>query len=78
MPLAAVQHGPNGLFVYTVQPDSSAQERDVQVAYQDDNIAVISKGVNGGDTVVLTGQSRLAPGTRVALNKGSAPASGKS
>ena len=78
VPLAAVQHGPNGMFVYTIQPDSSVQERDVQLAYQDDNTAVVSKGVNNGDTVVLTGQSRLAPGTKVALNKGSAPASGKS
>jgi multidrug efflux system membrane fusion protein len=78
IPLAAVQHGPNGMFVYTVQPDSSVQERDVQIAYQDDNTAVVSKGVNGGDTVVLTGQSRVAPGTKVALNKGSASASGKS
>jgi membrane fusion protein, multidrug efflux system len=59
VPLAAVQHGPNGMFVYTVKPDSTVQERDVQVADQDDNTAVISKGVNGGDTVALTGQSRL-------------------
>jgi multidrug efflux system membrane fusion protein len=78
VPLAAVQHGPNGMFVYTIQPDSSVQARDVQIAYQDDDAAVLSNGVNGGDTVVLTGQSRLAPGTRVALNKASAPANGKS
>jgi multidrug efflux system membrane fusion protein len=76
VPLAAVQHGPNGMFVYTVEPDSTVQQRDVQVAYQDDNTAVISKGVSGGDTVVLTGQSRLAPGTRV-VDKGSALANGQ-
>ena len=29
-------------------------------------IAVIAKGVTGGENVVLSGQSRLAPGTRVA------------
>ena len=70
VPLAAVQHGPNGLFVYTVKPDNTVQEQDVQVAYQDDDTAVVGKGVNGGDSVVLTGQSRLAPGTRVAVDAG--------
>ncbi len=78
VPLMAVQHGPNGMFVYTVMPDNTVQERDVQVAYQDDDTVVISTGVHGGDAVVLTGQSRLAPGTRVAFNKGLAPPSGKS
>jgi multidrug efflux system membrane fusion protein len=74
VPLAAVQHGPNGLFVYMVKPDSTVVEQDVQVAYQDDDTSVIGKGVSGGESVVLTGQSRLAPGTRVALNTASSAA----
>ena len=78
VPLTAVQHGPNGMFIYTVRPDSTVQEQDVQTAYQDDSVAAISKGANGGDTVVLTGQSRLAPGTKVALDEGSPTAGGKS
>ena len=65
-----VQHGPDGLFVYTVKPDDTVQEQAVQLAYQDDDIAVIGKGLTGGENVVLTGQSRLAPGTRVAMNAG--------
>jgi multidrug efflux system membrane fusion protein len=68
VPPAAVQHGPNGLFVYTVKPDNTVQEQDVQVTYQNEDTAVIGKGVKGGERVVLSGQSRLAPGTRVALN----------
>jgi multidrug efflux system membrane fusion protein len=78
VPLTAVQHGPNGMFIYTVRPDSTVQGQDVQIAYQDDSVAAISKGANGGDTVVLTGQSRLAPGTKVALDEGSPTAGGKS
>ncbi len=70
VPIAAIQHGPNGLFVYTVKPDNTVAQLDVQVAYQNDDTAVISKGASGGETVVLTGQSRLAPGTRVAMNNG--------
>ena len=68
VPIAAIQHGPTGLFVYTVKPDNTVEQQDVQVAYQNDDIAVIAKGASGGETVVLTGQSRLAPGTRVATN----------
>jgi membrane fusion protein, multidrug efflux system len=78
VPVAAIQHGPNGLFVYTVKPDNTVQDQNMEMAYQDDDIAVIAKGVNGGDNVVLTGQSRLAPGTRVAMDAGGPAPGGKS
>jgi hypothetical protein len=48
VPIAAIQHGPNGLFVYTVKPDSTVQEQAIQLAYQNDTIAVVGKGVTGG------------------------------
>jgi multidrug efflux system membrane fusion protein len=70
VPVAAVQHGPNGLFVYTVQPDNTAQVRPVEIAYQNDDIMVIGKGIAGGENVVLTGQARLAHGTRVTVDGG--------
>ena len=35
VPIAAIQHGPNGLYVYTIKPDSTAQQQNVQVDYQD-------------------------------------------
>ena len=31
VPIAAVQHGPNGLFVYTVKPDNTVQQQAVQL-----------------------------------------------
>ncbi len=74
VPIASIQHGPDGLFLYTVKPDDTIQEHAVELAYQDDDTAVVAKGVTGGENVVLTGQSRLASGTRVAMNTaGSAP-----
>jgi multidrug efflux system membrane fusion protein len=72
VPEAALQHGPNGLYVFTVQPDNTVQEQPVQVAYQADGTVVIAKGVVGNQSVVLTGQSRLANGTRIAMNAASA------
>jgi multidrug efflux system membrane fusion protein len=78
VPVAAVQHGPDGLFLYTVKPDNTIQELAVQLAYQNDDIAVIAKGLKGGENVVLTGQSRLSPGTRVAMNASSSAPGNKS
>jgi multidrug efflux system membrane fusion protein len=68
IPIPAIQHGPNGLYVFVVQPDQTVRQADVQVAYQDDDVAVIAKGVNGGDSVVVGGQARLAPGVHVSTN----------
>ena len=65
VPLLAVQHGPDGLFVYTVKPDHTVDQANVAVGYQDADLAVITKGLSGNETVVVTGQSRLAPGIRV-------------
>jgi multidrug efflux system membrane fusion protein len=78
VPVAAMQHGPNGLFIYTVKPDNTVQEQDIEVAYQTDDTAVVSKGLQGGENIVLSGQSRLAPGTHVAMSTGSAAPGGKS
>jgi membrane fusion protein, multidrug efflux system len=72
VPLAALQHGPNGLYVFIVKPDNTVQEQPVQVAYQDDQTVVIAKGVTGGQSIVMTGQSRLANGARVTTTAGNA------
>ena len=65
IPVIAIQHGPNGEFVYVVKPDQTVEQVAVQVGYQDGGRAVISKGLAGDTTVVVTGQARLAPGTHV-------------
>lgn len=65
IPSIAVQHGPDGLFVFLVKPDSSVTQVPVTVSYQDSGMSVISKGVAAGDTVVVSGQSRLSAGTKV-------------
>ena len=65
VPSIAVQHGPDGLFVFLVKPDNSVVQTPVTVSYQDSGTSVISKGVSAGDDVVVSGQSRLSPGTKV-------------
>jgi len=65
VPVPAIEHGPDGLFVYVTKPDGSVDQVDVQVGYQTDDEAVVTKGLSGRETVVVSGQSRLAPGIRV-------------
>ncbi len=75
IPTLAVEHGPDGLFVYTVKPDQTVAPVPLQVGYQDGGRSVVTKGLNGTETVVVSGQSRLAPGTKVkAANPSKAPA----
>jgi len=65
LPPAAIQHGPDGLYVYVVKPDNTVDKQDVQVGYQDEQAVLITDGLANGQTVVLSGQLRLQPGTKV-------------
>jgi membrane fusion protein, multidrug efflux system len=66
VPQAAIQHGPNGLYVYVIKPDQTAELQPVTVGYQTPQMAVVTKGLNGGEEMVVNGVLRLQPGTRVA------------
>ncbi len=57
--------GPNGLFVYVVNPDQTVALRPVEVTLDDGKFAVIAKGLDEKTQVVTNGQSRLQNGTRV-------------
>lgn len=66
VPHDAVQHGQSGLYVYMVKPDKTADLHPVEVAYDDGAVAVLSKGLADGATVVVSGQSRVGQGTLLA------------
>lgn len=66
VPLAAVQTGQDGRFVFVVKPDSTVEVRPVMVAREADDQAVIGSGLTENETVVVEGQLRLSPGTKVA------------
>ena len=71
VPANAVQHGQNGLYVFIVDDHNRAQVRQVKVARQDVNTAVISEGLKEGDRVVTAGQFLLQPGSIVSIDTGS-------
>ncbi len=65
-PAAVVQHGPQGTFAYVVGADSTVAVRPLTVEAIQGETAIISKGLQPGETVVVEGQAQLRPGTHVA------------
>lgn len=64
-PSPAVQRGPGGAFVYVLGEDGLAHMRSVTTGRQDEALVVILSGVNPGETVVVSGFSRLSDGAKV-------------
>jgi multidrug efflux system membrane fusion protein len=75
VPAQTVQDGPTGQYAYVIKDDSTVERRPVEVAAVQDGIAVIAKGLEPGEKVVVDGQYRLTQGARVRL---AAPKSGAS
>jgi multidrug efflux system membrane fusion protein len=72
IPTNAVQQNDQGQFVFVVGADKRVSVQPVEVEQRLRAVALISKGLQGGETVVVQGQYRLTPGTLVV----SAPPSG--
>ncbi len=77
VPLAAIQRGTQGSYVYTVKA-GKANMQPVKVDLTQGNIALIATGVSVGDQVVVDGQERLQSGTPVEVHDASPSGSGAS
>ncbi len=73
VPTAAVQRGPQGAFVFTLDHDTAVRH-PVTVARQDEQVAVISSGLVSGQVVVTDGASRLTEGSHVRQQTAAQPA----
>jgi membrane fusion protein, multidrug efflux system len=67
VPNQVVQTGQDGTYVFVVKADRSVESRPVVTGARVDQDLVIEKGLDAGETVVLEGQLRLAPGARILL-----------
>jgi multidrug efflux system membrane fusion protein len=65
VPSGAVQIGQNGPYIFVVKSDSTLDLRQVKPGQRQGDLTVITEGVNSGETVVVSGQLQLAPGTKV-------------
>lgn len=65
IPVKALQLGRDGNFVFRVKEDKSVENIPVKVSFQDDDIAIINEGLNENEVVVVDGQMRLKPGSKI-------------
>jgi membrane fusion protein, multidrug efflux system len=72
VPASVVQQGPQGAYAYVVNPDSTVAVRPVKVAQVSDGQALIDSGLEANEQVVVDGQYKLQPGTRVTILHGKA------
>src|SRR6476659_1478051 len=63
VPDDAVQHGPNGLYAYTVNKDNKADLRKIKVTRSIDGLSVVDEGLKTEDQVITEGQYKVQPGT---------------
>jgi len=67
IPVEALQTGQDGPFVFVVKPDSTVELRRVEPGQRHGTDIIIREGLAAGETVVVTGQIMLAPGTAVKI-----------
>jgi multidrug efflux system membrane fusion protein len=65
VPTDALQQNNSGQFVYVVGTDKRVSVQPVEVTQRLHAVALIAKGLQAGETVVVQGQYRLTPGTLV-------------
>ncbi len=67
MPAAALQHGPDGNFVFVVDTDHKVKTQPVHVQLTEGSTLVVDSGVKPGDVVVIDGAEKLSSGSPVSV-----------
>ncbi len=65
----AVLTGPKGQYVFVVGAQQTVDTRNIEVDRVDGADTVVRKGLAGGETVVIDGQSRLLPGSKISVKE---------
>lgn len=80
VPATAIQQGPNGAYLWTIDGDDRAAMRSVVVSRLQDGRALITSSLGAGQKIVLDGQYKLQPGalTEAAAPQPEAPVAGSS
>ncbi len=74
-PDAAVKAGQNGFYLYVVDADMKVERRPVKTGGSVNGMTVITEGAEPGETVIVDGHLRVAPGA-VVRPAGDGPAAG--
>jgi multidrug efflux system membrane fusion protein len=65
IPEVALQRGPQGTFAWVIKADNTAEQRPIETAPVNDEVAIVTKGLAPDERVVVNGQYRLQAGARV-------------
>ena len=71
-----MQQGAQGAYAYVIDPTNTVEARPVVVAQISGGQALIDSGLKAGEQVVVDGQYKLQPGSRVTILHGTAAAGG--
>ncbi|HEV2677567.1 MAG TPA: efflux RND transporter periplasmic adaptor subunit [Aliidongia sp.] len=66
-PVAAVQQGAPGAFIYLVKPDNTVAVQLVKTGISDSGMIQITDGLKAGDQVVVDGSDRLRDGAKITI-----------
>jgi multidrug efflux system membrane fusion protein len=67
VPVAAIQRGSDGSYVFIVTPDKTVLQRNIKTGVQDGDRIQVLDGLKAGDTVVVDGADRLRDGADVEI-----------
>jgi multidrug efflux system membrane fusion protein len=65
VPVAAIQRGQPGIFVYLVKADDTVEIRVIELGATDGERVAVTKGLQVGDQVVIDGTDRLREGAKI-------------
>jgi membrane fusion protein, multidrug efflux system len=77
VPSPAIQRGPDGVFAWVVKPEGVAEARPVKVGPTTGDQTIVTSGLVEGERVVVNGQYKLRPGSRVTVDDQPLPAVAK-
>jgi membrane fusion protein, multidrug efflux system len=67
VPTTAVRHGPNGDYVWVLQPNRTARQRPIKTGPATPETISVASGLQAGETVITDGGDRLRDGAPVIL-----------
>ena len=77
VPSAAVQRGPNGLFIWTVNGNGVAEPKTIETGPSVGSMTIVTSGLAGGERIVTDGQYKLQRGAPVTYAPPAAAGSGR-
>jgi len=73
VPASVVQRGPDGAYAFVIKEDQTVALQPIKVAQIESGEALIDEGLQAGQAVVVDGQYRLQPGSKVSLSTSQKP-----